>query len=531
MQKFKKIPLLGISAALCTVLSGCTPAEQWTSVYLAGNRPEITIEDSEGNEIKVPRGTMVEKSDQDQEDGRIRIRYENTDYLIEENILCDNRDDCVLETEMYVQETVPVFTSINGYRLSDFVRYRDRVNITGHSEIREDGSVEWYQIDEGYIYADHLSFDVISDDTDYEAPHADRPDLYGGGTAAGLDYTPHEKLSSSTAPQTVSALYLNGATIESIDSYIHLADFGNVNAFVIDIKDADVIAVKAETMKEYSPSSYDHGLNSLEDYCNAVKKAKQAGIHTIGRITVFKDTWYASDHPEDAIISKSDGSLFELGGALWPSGYSHNVWEYNVRLAVEMAQKAGFDEIQFDYVRFPEAVDYYHDILDCIDLRNTENISRVQAIQQFLLYACEILHRNGTAVSADVFGETANDYVCAYGQYWPAISNVVDAICAMPYPDHFSIHDYGIEQAVWEVPGELLRQWSSFVQQRQQEIPTPARIVTYIQGYDSLRPPYVIYDRQKIEEQIQGLTDAGIHDGHIIWNSGSDYSRYLEYTQ
>ncbi|MGM9940640.1 MAG: putative glycoside hydrolase [Bulleidia sp.] len=520
-----------MSAALFTALLGCQPAEQWTAVYLAGNRPEIILEDLEGNTVTLPRGTQVLKSDQEQEDGSIRIRIDETEFHVRETVLCDDMENCVKETEMYVNETVPALTAIDGYELSGFVSYRDSVNITGHSPVKDDGTVAWYQTDAGFVSADHLEFEPIQDNRDYDAVHAGRKDLYGGGGAAGLDYTPHSKMPLTDVPQTVSALYLNGAAIENIDSYIGLADNGNVNTFVIDIKDADVIAVKAETMKEYSPSSYDHGLHPLETYCDAIQRVKQAGIYTVGRITVFKDTWYAGDHPEHAIIRKDDGSLFELGGALWPSGYSHDVWEYNVRLAVEMAQKAGFDEIQFDYVRFPESVDYYHDILGCIDLRNTENISRVQAIQQFLLYACEILHRNGIAVSADVFGETANDYVSAYGQYWPAISNVVDAICAMPYPDHFSIHDYGIPQAVWEVPEQLLSQWGAFVQQRQQEIPTPARVVTYIQGYDSLRPPYVIYDRQKIEEQIQGLINAGIHDGHIIWNSGSDYYRYLEYTK
>ena len=94
-----------------------------------------------------------------------------------------------------------------------------------------------------------------------------------------------------------------------------------------------------------------------------------------------------------------------------------------------------------------------------------------------------------------------------------------------------SIHDYGIPQAVWEVPQQLLTYWGEHVSYRQAETTTPSRTVTYIQGYDSLFPPYVIYDRQKIDEQIQGLKDAGIYDGHIIWNSSSDLNRYISYTQ
>ena len=534
MTKHTKLHRIFLCGSLCLCHSGCGKEEQLATMYLCSDTQEVNLKDEDGNSITVPRGTAIQMSDQEtEEDNTVLIYLDERKLIVSKDMLVENRDDCVRESLLYVNETVPAFESEDGFTFSEFVTYGQEVEIIGHSELLADGSVEWYQTPSGYVYADHLSFTPIMDTMDYGAVHRDRNDLYGGGDAKDLDYTPHAKMDPVKAgvPEKISAIYLNGAAVSSIDSYIDAAVNGNVNAFVIDIKDADMIAVNAETMQKYSPSSYQRAINTMDDYCTAVQKANDAGIYTIGRITVFKDTWYASDHPEYAIISSEDGGLFELGGALWPSAYSHDVWQYNAELAVEMAQKAGFDEIQFDYVRFPESVDWYYDYLHAIDLRNTENISRGQAIQQFLLYASEILHRHNILISADVFGETSNAYVTAYGQYWPAISNVTDAICAMPYPDHFSIHDYGIEQAVWEVPQLLLTYWGEHVALRQQETTTPARVVTYIQGYDSLRPPYVIYDREKIDEQIQGLKDGGIYDGHIIWNSSSDLSRYISYTQ
>lgn len=532
MKKAEKTFRLCLSACLSMCLGGCVEPEQLTTMYLSSDTQTVTLVDEDGNSKTFPRGTAVNMSDRKTKDENTVIIYvDDKQMTVPKQILKDNREDCVEETVLYINETVPALVSPDLLSFQSMAPYFGEAQILAHSPLLDDGSVEWYQTQYGYIHASHLSFTPVNDDTDYGAIHRDRENMYGGGSGADLDYTPHKKLATAdkNVPETISAIYLNGATIPAMDAYIDAAVNTDINTFVIDIKDADIIAVGADTMRQYSPSSYDHALNTLEDYCSAVQKANQAGIYTIGRITVFKDTWYASDHPENAIISTADGSLFELGGALWPTPYSHDVWEYNTALALEMAEKAGFDEIQFDYVRFPESVDWYHDYLGQIDLRNTENISRAQAVQQFLLYATEILHRNGILVSADVFGETSNDYVTAYGQYWPAISNVVDAICAMPYPDHFAIHDYGIQQAVWEVPQLLLTYWGEYVSLRQSETTSPARVVTYIQGYDSLRPPYVIYDKAKIDEQIQGLKDSGIYDGHIIWNSGSDLSRYISY--
>ena len=123
---------------------------------------------------------------------------------------------------------------------------------------------------------------------------------------------------------------------------------------------------------------------------------------------------------------------------------THAVWEYKVELAKEAVALFGFNEIQFDYVRFPDGTyDYEED--GNIDYRNEYDETKAQAIQRFLMYACDELHDCGVYVSADVFGETSGSYVTAYGQYWPAISNVVDVISGMPYPDHFA---QGYEQSL-----------------------------------------------------------------------------------
>ena len=160
-------------------------------------------------------------------------------------------------------------------------------------------------------------------------------------------------------------------------------------------------------------------------------------------------------------------------------------------------------------------------------MKNKYNEEKAQAIQGFLMYACDEIHKLGAYVSADVFDESAHNYVTGYGQYWGAISNIVDVISAMPYPDHFNAYEYGFKQVVWTVPYELLKFWgTNYVVKRQSEIPTPAIVRTWIQTYDTIRPPYIVYDASKISEQIKGLYDAGLTGGYMTWNAGSSLEKY-----
>ena len=133
--------------------------------------------------------------------------------------------------------------------------------------------------------------------------------------------------------------------------------------FVIDIKDNTTPAYNSPVMKEYSITNYNHALNDYETYKGYVKKAKDAGLYVIGRITTFKDSYYVEDHKETAIKNSSTGDPFSHNGSYWPSAYNRDVWEFNVSLGVEAVKEIGFNEIQFDYVRFPigsdaDAADY-----------------------------------------------------------------------------------------------------------------------------------------------------------------------------
>ena len=129
-----------------------------------------------------------------------------------------------------------------------------------------------------------------------------------------------------------------------------------------------------------------------------------------------------------------------------------------------------------------------------------------------------------------MLGEPAQKYVTGYGQYWPAISNVVDVISGMPYPDHFHAHAYGISEIVWTVPEKLITTWGADVARRQKTIPTPAIVRTWIQSYNAIHEPRIEYGDNEIAAQIQGLYNNGLTGGWMTWNSGSNINKYSSFT-
>lgn len=511
-----------------------------TTKYLASNNNEVVVMNEEGQEIELVRGVEVIESNKTKilEEKEYKKIYvdENTYYALEEQLVND-REDSVLEKELYAFRTCSVYRDDTSSKLSGLLEKGTKIDVIGHSEILEDGSVEKYQYKDGYVDVKYLTDDEQYATSDNDSSISKKmleetEDSYGAGAISELDYYENEKptFEDNQMPEVCRSLYLASGAVSNIDAYIDIAKQTNINTFVIDIKDTQLVTFESDVMKEWSPSSYANALYTKEEFKGYVDKAKEDGIYLVARMTVFKDVHLMEDHPEYAILDTRDNTPFRYGGAYWPSAYCRSVWEYNVELSKEVIRDIGFNEVQYDYVRFPEEIQYYSDVLNILNLQNTYNETRSQAVQRFLIYACDEVHKVGGYVSCDVFGETSNNYVTSYGQYWPAISNVVDAISAMPYPDHFEDHAYGLSMYSWQDPYDLFVAWGSGIQDRQTDTPTPAKIRTYLQGYDANKTPYVIYDNQKIVEQIQGLIDSGIYDnGYIIWNAGSELNKYYSY--
>ena len=506
-----------------------------SSMYLAGDTNKVTtyIMD-EDNSLKenseLVRGKKVIYSGKKvnmNDNEYLLIKFDNKEYYVNAKQLVKNVKDVVLEKERYVRTSVTVYENETDSKIASFIKKGNKLDITGYDKLLDDGNVNMYKIKyndtEGYVYSKYLVNDKESADSVYNENgvydiHKDRKfkgrELYGG-KASTLDYYPYERVEfeDNKLLKKAKTMYLNAGTIGSIDSYLKIAKENGVNAIVVDIKDG-ALAYSSNVAKEISPTAYATAINDNSSYKSAIDKIKDAGIYAIGRIVVFNDVHYGKDHPEDCISSTASSRL-------WPSAYSRGAWYYNVELAKEAVKEMGFNEIQFDYVRFPEDA-YNMSIKGNSDFKNKYDEEKAEAVQNFLFYATDQIHKVGAYLSVDVFGECSGEYVTAYGQYWPAISNIVDAISSMPYTDHF-----GRSVDTWTNAYQTVYNWAKGAAARQKEIPTPAVARTWITAYDTpYWKPTVIYNASKIEDQVRALYDAGLDGGFITWNSASSLAKY-----
>jgi hypothetical protein len=239
------------------------------------------------------------------------------------------------------------------------------------------------------------------------------------------------------------------------------------------------------------------------------RRAHAHGVYLIGRIVTFEDPVLAEKRPDLAIRS-SDGSIWHTNGGLaWTNPYDRRVWRYNVDLAAA-AVKAGFDEIQFDYVRFPSDGD-----VSLIRYPGTHTQPMRWTIPAFVQYAGKRLHPLGARVSVDVFGLSANRDL-GIGQLPRRVSRYVDAVYPMVYPSHFNSGEYGISDPN-AVPGETVtRSLQDF--QRALE-GRKARLTPWLQDFSLGRT----YDEEDVLAQVAAA--RGLHTrGFLLWNPEGLYT-------
>lgn len=452
-------------------------------------------------------------------------------YMAEES-MADSREQTVLETETFVRTPATIYKEAGKPDIASFAPKGTRLEITGHDKLLANGYINMYKVAyegadgkpaEGYVYGKYMTDTQEAADApynehgEYDTAKKDKfsYNLYGG-KATDLDLYPYEKtvIEGNEFCGKARAMYINAYAAVHPKQYVNLIKKSGCNAVVIDLKDGP-LTYKSEVAKELSPKSYKAAYFTKEELKKGIDAYREAGVYLIGRIVTFNDSYYAKDHPEDCI--KYNGS------AGWPSAYSRDVWEYNVKLAQEAVREFGLNEIQFDYVRFPEST-YEMSKSGKANFRNKYKESKAQAVQNFVFYAADQLRECGAYISIDVFGESAYSYVTAYGQYWTSISNIADAISAMPYTDHFS------GDKPWENPYKSVRRWAKRAEKQQARLQNPAVARTWITGYDTPHwNPTIDYNEKRLRQQINALEKSGLDGGFIPWNAMSDIGKYKEY--
>lgn len=223
------------------------------------------------------------------------------------------------------------------------------------------------------------------------------------------------------------------------------------------------------------------------DFGEIVKRLKEEGIYVIARLVVFYDPMLAR--------------YLKTGDPHWVSPSSETAVNYNLAIAKELIKK-GIDEIQFDYIRYPDE-----------GLGSNQDFEyRYRAINNFLQRAHEELSSQ-VNLSADVFGRTLWEWnrkkIDPIGQHLEAVSNYVDILSPMLYPSHFN-------QKFWNTPYQVVKKTLNIGKERK------LKLRPFIQAFERSIPPQISLP-EYINKQIDAVIDAGIK-GFLVWNPRSDYS-------
>ncbi len=328
------------------------------------------------------------------------------------------------------------------------------------------------------------------------------------------------------APPKVKALYLTGWTVggaERRKHYIDLANTTEINAYVVDIKDDDgLVGYESQVPEVQANGTWKKKYNVKK----VLEEFHENDIYVIGRLVVFKDPVYSLKRPDLAVKSKNGGLWKDRNGKTWLNPYNKETWEYTIKIAKE-AVELGFDEIQFDYVRFDS------DSKGRMDFTGVEQ-EKYEAINEFLAYA--VAEIPDVPISADVFGiilESPADTE-KIGQYLELIGKDIDYICPMVYPSHYA---YG--QIVNKVqfpapdlePYEVVYNSLIKCKNRLSEASDyKAKVRPYLQDFTAswLLPKngkkmYQSYGPEQVKQQIKAVYDAG-YDEWILWNASNRYS-------
>lgn len=329
-----------------------------------------------------------------------------------------------------------------------------------------------------------------------------------------------EVLSSSLQDVKVKGIYVTGPVAGSekrMNKLTRLVETTELNAMVIDIKnDGGEITYKMDFEQAEKIGATKGYVSDME---GLVKDLKKKGIYLIARVVTFKDPILASKVPEYSIKNK-DGSIFrDNKGLAWLNPYNRDVWKYVLNIAARTVL-LGFDEIQFDYIRFPTAPGMENVTYG----PEAEKISKQQIISEFTKCVTGYLKKGNVKVSADVFGGIISSEVDSknIGQDYIQMSEYLDCICPMVYPSQFANGCYGVKNpdaSPYEIVYRALKDSQNKLSQNEKVTVRP-----WLQDFTaSWLKPHISYDGDEIRKQIQAVYASG-YDEWILWNAGNSYS-------
>jgi len=239
------------------------------------------------------------------------------------------------------------------------------------------------------------------------------------------------------------------------------------------------------------------------------KRLHKQGIYVVGRVVCFEDPILAEKRPDLAIRMPDGGIWHNNAGLGWTNPYDKRVWDYNLSIA-KAAVRAGFDEIQFDYVRFPSDGPIENAVFP-----GKKQEPMATTIARWVHYATNRLRPMGARVAVDVFGLSATRNL-GIGQSPRRLAKIVDAIYPMVYPSHYNSGEYGLSSPV-SVPGRTVgRALRDF---RRQMRRGRAELVPWLEDFSFTGTPTLDHVQQQIRAARRWK--AG---GFLLWNPSGVYT-------
>ncbi len=298
-----------------------------------------------------------------------------------------------------------------------------------------------------------------------------------------------------------------------------------LNSLVIDVKDySGRISFPMDDPEIIAVGSVQKRIVDVE---GMIAKLHEKGIYVIGRVAVFQDPFIIKVHPDWAVHDKEGNVWKDAGGSYWVDPDTEAMWKYTTAIA-KGAYAVGFDEINFDYIRFPS------DGISGAVFDISTTTTKALVLRNFFSYLHDELSPLGIPISVDVFGQTTSDKGdMGIGQHFENALPYFDYIDPMVYPSHYisgfltftkpAEHPYAVVK--YELDRAVARSIAdstiaSTTASSSEVLYSPAKIRPWLQAFDL----GAIYTPAMVHTQMQATADAGA-EGWLLWNAGSVYNR------
>lgn len=335
-------------------------------------------------------------------------------------------------------------------------------------------------------------------------------------------------------PDIVKGIYVTSWVAGSsnrMKALLNLIDATDLNAVVIDIKDYSGFVAYRTGVPGIKAAGAENDLR-IASPNDLLRSLHAKGIYVIGRISVFQDPVLAQAHPEWAITASSTGGLWrDRKGLAWMDPAAKPVWDYNAAIARD-AFARGFDEINFDYIRFPSDGNLDDTRYPFWD----ETTPMKDIIKKFFSYLRETFSHD--KISADLFGlATIDQGDLGIGQVIESAYETFDYISPMVYPSHYAAGSFGYKNPA-DHPYEVIKQSLTRAAERYGALKlrqgtssvSLAKLRPWLQAFDL----GAVYDTAKIEAQVRAVSDvltatsspSGLYAGWLFWDPNNRYASY-----